>query len=328
MRPPAPPPGLPGPTEINWDMYSDSDAVVSCDVVGDMSDEVFRAAATEVRARNPHVPSPYAGVLEEDYNQVNPGALKPCLCLCDAVGNDADGLLDYQDIDRLLRREALAKRKKRKADIAAAASVDVDTASCSAEACHDMPHMATLSKDMSVDEFYLAAFEVRARAPHIPSPYPSMRSAHGPCLCLCDKPRQESGDVPSALYVVIPRELYQLESCAGQYELMTEGANEHSVWCHTRGDRFFYYGMDYFWYIGEQEELDCNFECSDGYIRHDAGLANALNAGAPPDHSDCWEYGPDWTMDARIRVSREPPGDFDARAQPRPNISHDYFGLR
>jgi len=89
------------------------------------------------------------------------------------------------------------------------------------------------------------------------------------------------------------------EKCSGQYTLVPHAdANGFPVWVNSRGDRFLYHGNDEHWYVGDEEEQDMNFDCDQGYIRHE-GSGSLL----PHQLTGAWERGEDWTPDSNIWIS-------------------------
>lgn len=87
--------------------------------------------------------------------------------------------------------------------------------------------------------------------------------------------------------------------CSGRYSLMADvTANDAPVWINDRGDRFLFHGIDEYWYVGDEEERDADFNCDQGYIRH-----HSQERTVPHKVGGLWERGEDWTEDDGIWVS-------------------------
>mmetsp|Transcript_84049 Transcript_84049/g.213952 ORF Transcript_84049/g.213952 Transcript_84049/m.213952 type:complete len:728 (+) Transcript_84049:3-2186(+) len=128
----------------------------------------------------------------------------------------------------------------------------------------------------------------------------------------------DAGGVPSILHVTVPpgqNVTKDQHQCSGKYTVMPGAiANDAPVWINDRGDRFMYHGNDDNWYVGDEEEQNLNFDCDQGYIRHDScgRVMPHLLAGD-------WERGEEWLPDAGVGVSTDgsaPPAS--ARRSPPP----------
>merc|ERR1712032_1227233 len=85
-------------------------------------------------------------------------------------------------------------------------------------------------------------------------------------------------ELPKALFINVPRSADRTkdqQKCTGQYSLVPHvQPNGNPLWVNARGDRWLYHGNDGYWYVGDEEEHDLNFDCDQGYIRHiDSGKA-------------------------------------------------------
>merc|ERR1712218_166166 len=103
----------------------------------------------------------------------------------------------------------------------------------------------------------------------------------------------EAANLPKALFVDVPKSADRTkdqQKCTGQYSLVPHvQPNGNPLWMNSRGDRWLYHGNDGYWYVGDEEEHELNFECDQGYIRH-----IALGKALPNDLAGAWECGPDW----------------------------------
>ncbi|CAE7941554.1 unnamed protein product [Symbiodinium necroappetens] len=116
---------------------------------------------------------------------------------------------------------------------------------------------------------------------------------------------KSASGAPEKLFVLVPRVPHgtsDQSKCTGPYDLVTGTTpNGQPLWINERGDRFLYAGNDGYWYIGDEEEQDANFNCNSGYIRHiGAGGKTPDQLGGP------WERGPDWGSEPEIRVATDP----------------------
>mmetsp|Transcript_103018 Transcript_103018/g.183008 ORF Transcript_103018/g.183008 Transcript_103018/m.183008 type:complete len:685 (-) Transcript_103018:71-2125(-) len=118
-------------------------------------------------------------------------------------------------------------------------------------------------------------------------------------------PNPASSGTPQVLYITVPRVpngTPDQQQCTGKYELVAGNMPKGKpLWMHARGDRFLYFGIDNYWYVGDQEEQDANFACDSGYIRQ-----SAQQGELPHALKGLWERGPDWTAENEILVSSDP----------------------
>jgi len=122
-----------------------------------------------------------------------------------------------------------------------------------------------------------------------------------------------SSSAPSTLYVCVPWSASGTDDqvqCTGRYDIQTDRANKHPIWKLDNGDRWLYHGNDDHWYVGDDEEKDCDFDCDQGYIRK-----KAVSNKGPHELAGPWERGPDWKPDKSIIVSHEEPPDMKGKSK-------------
>merc|ERR1712190_171485 len=121
----------------------------------------------------------------------------------------------------------------------------------------------------------------------------------------------DGSGVPEKLHVNVPGGTQDQSKCTGKYTVVPyANANGKPVWVHSRADRWLYYGNDGFWYVGDEEEHDLNFDCDQGYVRHEGELELL-----PHQLTGAWERGEDWSPDSNIWVSLDgTPPSMESRA--------------
>eukprot|EP00929_Paragymnodinium_shiwhaense_P001707 TRINITY_DN101938_c0_g1_i1.p1 TRINITY_DN101938_c0_g1~~TRINITY_DN101938_c0_g1_i1.p1 ORF type:complete len:713 (-),score=169.48 TRINITY_DN101938_c0_g1_i1:187-2325(-) len=116
-------------------------------------------------------------------------------------------------------------------------------------------------------------------------------------------PKVNGAAPPEKLYVVVPitpKAPRDQVMCSGPYDLQEdETPNGQPLWMHARADRWLYYGIDGYWYIGDDEEAGMEFQSDQGYIRQKG------QEGRHPNELkvDGWERGEDFKNDKTILVS-------------------------
>lgn len=116
-----------------------------------------------------------------------------------------------------------------------------------------------------------------------------------------DKSKPDA-DVPAVLFVNVPKVAggtQDQQKCTGKYELVPNMTpNGYPVWKTAAGDRWLYHGTANHWYIGDEEELEAEFDCNQGYVRHTAsGKLPPTSLEGP------WERGEKFWPDYSILVS-------------------------
>jgi len=111
-----------------------------------------------------------------------------------------------------------------------------------------------------------------------------------------------ASEASPVLYVLVPPFKHgtsDQQACTGTYYIEeSRCANGHPLWRNSSGDRWLYMGTDGAWYVGDEEEEGKDFECDQGYIRHQASEKTM-----PYDLEGPWSRGPDWKNDKQIAVS-------------------------
>eukprot|EP00927_Polykrikos_kofoidii_P063977 TRINITY_DN5890_c0_g1_i1.p1 TRINITY_DN5890_c0_g1~~TRINITY_DN5890_c0_g1_i1.p1 ORF type:complete len:729 (-),score=159.13 TRINITY_DN5890_c0_g1_i1:97-2097(-) len=122
----------------------------------------------------------------------------------------------------------------------------------------------------------------------------------------CDNADDEESDSEDSsdgdtIAVVVPRTKQgtsDQSDCTGKYKRTRVFVQGRPVWRHKGHRRFIYFGMDKYWYIGDEEEESEGFNCCCGYIRHE-GDGNV----SPADLPGLWERGEEWEKDREIIVT-------------------------
>eukprot|EP00933_Yihiella_yeosuensis_P069507 TRINITY_DN7612_c0_g1_i1.p1 TRINITY_DN7612_c0_g1~~TRINITY_DN7612_c0_g1_i1.p1 ORF type:complete len:498 (-),score=111.30 TRINITY_DN7612_c0_g1_i1:224-1717(-) len=117
---------------------------------------------------------------------------------------------------------------------------------------------------------------------------------------------------PAVIHIRVPKSAQstrEQEVCTGAYTKMAQIRPQgQPVWANAQGTRFLYLSHDDYWYVGDEEECEAEFDADSGYIRQQAVV------GFPPSNlPGVWERGPEWDEDDQIVVSVDP----DARPPPR-----------
>jgi len=147
------------------------------------------------------------------------------------------------------------------------------------------------------------AKEVVKDTPPAPvSPPPSPETGKG---------KGKSGDAPGVLYVNVPVGTADQRHCTGMYELQTMVAHGLPVWRNKPAQakappRWIYHSeLDNFWYIGDDDEMNKQFKCNEGYIRCEGRALPHLLDNAWQHFDTAQGNEGDWIIRHEILVATE-----------------------
>jgi len=129
------------------------------------------------------------------------------------------------------------------------------------------------------------------------------------------KGKGKATEAQETVYINVPNGNKFQKDCTGTYQLESYRVNNLPVWRKTTGSKRWLYNAkaDDFWYIGDDDEKQKNFDCNEGYVR---GHGRML----PYDLDQPWtvfdEEADEWIVDHGLLVALEA-DVLDAKPQPQ-----------